>query len=689
MATGRRIIFLLFGVAAATLLLLLIGYNANARVVTIPAARVQSASGLGSYQLAPSAIFTDVFDTAASNNTQIQASDIGAGKISCSSPIAATNLTFYRGDISPPSSDIDWYKFTASAQFFYTITVKIQVASDLNISMRLRDPNNNEPFGQQTSQNHLVTFYALSGGVYSFQLNTIGGITDTENKPYEISLCSSESAATPTPSPTSTSTAVAGSNPDAYEPNDTIAEAAAQVIGPRTIPSFIAVGARLDNLSFTPYADRPTDTDDWFEFYGREGSIYQITTLNVQPGVETVVSVYKPVADVNAPTLVLVTPMSGSSNPNNRFQSGQRGSQVTFKVPSSSNGSNNGMYWVRIQNIDPSFRVPGQTYTLQVQETLVATATPGPSPTTTSLPPTVTPYPGLPDKFEYNGRFEDAALLAPNVKYDALNFVPFQPPSQNTFDNDFYRLSVKQGIFYTCQTLDLAPGVDTNLIIYNQDRVGIGGNDDISVQERSLGNFSSRLSWLASYTGNVFILVGEVNPPRANEAGGHTYSMRCDIGLPATATPSAQSSVVAATAPPAVPQAPEPSMTPFPTPRTAQNLPVRPVSSINATATPQPTATPRIIQLTVQVFNDVNRNGLLDTGEGISGASVRVSDEASGIPLAQSQTDADGRVSISISNPGAVRLSVPLFGYSLLVNETELTVRIAIITAINMPVRIP
>lgn len=683
----RKIILLLWTSIAATALLIAAGLLSTAPTASAADARALPAADLGSYALAPSQIYTDVFDLASPNNTQIQASDIGAGVISCGTPLAYNNLTFYRGDVIPPAADIDWYKFTASAQFVYTITAKVQTVSDLNISMRLRDANNNEIY-VQTKQDHTVSFYVLTGGVYSFQLNTTSGITDTEHKPYQISLCSSSTAVTPTPSPTSSPTPVPGSDPDAFEPNDTVAEAAVPN-GPRTIPSFIAVGARHDNLSFTPYTGRSVDTDDWFQFYGREGSLYQVTTLNVQPGVETILTVYKPIPDVNNPVYDHVAPSTGSSNPNNRFEPGQRGSQVVFRVPTSGNGSNNGMYWIRVQNIDQSPRISGQTYSLQVQEILQATPTPGPSPTITPFPPTLTPYPGSPDRFEYNGRFEDASLLAPNVKYDNLNFVPFQPPSQTTADNDFYRLPVKQGIYYTCQTLDLAPGVDTNLIVYNQDQVGIGGNDDISASERAKGNFASRLTWLASYTGHAYLLVGEVNPPRANEAGNYTYSIRCDIGLPATATPTVGPAPVFVPTQPPIPQAPEETMTPFPTPRTAQNLPVRPVSIIDAPPTPQPTATPRIVRLSAQVFNDLNRNDLMDLGEGVAGVSVRVSDEQNGTPLAQSLTDADGRVSITVNNPGAVRLSIPLFGYSLLVNEEELLVRVAIISSINLPARIP
>ena len=446
------------------------------------------------------------------------------------------------------------------------------------------------------------------------------------------------------------------------------------------------MGQRIDNLNFSPYTGRTSKTTSWFEFYGRSGSIYQATTLNVQPGVETVISVYHPVANIITPNLALVTPLAGYTNPNNRYVAGTRGSQISFQVP---NGAD-GLYWIQVTNIDPSPRLSNMTYSLQVQEVLQA-PTPGPSPTITPPPPTPTPFPGQPDRFEYNGDFDHASLIAPNVQYDNLNFVPYQPLSNNDTDNDFYKLPVKQGIYYTCQTLNLAPGVDTNIIIYNQDRVGIGGNDDISPEERAKGNFASRFSWLTSYTGYAYILVGEVNPPRANEAGGHTYSFRCDIGLPATPTPSITSTLPVVGTPfvPPTPLPPEPTMTPYPTPRTAQNLPVREISNATATPAAQPAATPRVVALNVQIFNDVNRNGLLDPGEGISGVSVRVIDEQTGTPLGQSLTDVDGRVNFSVTNPGPVRLSVPLFGYSLLVTDTALTVRIAVATDVTLPARIP
>ena len=146
---------------------------------------------------------------------------------------------------------------------------------------------------------------------------------------------------------------------------------------------------------------------------------------------------------------------------------------------------------------------------------------------------------------------------------------------------------------------------------------------------------------------------------------------------------------------PATPEPPEPTLTPFPTPRTAQNLPVRklvdgqiPGRGANA-PTIVPTATPRPVALDMQIFNDNNRNGLLDPGEGINGTSIRILDEASGTPLGQTATDGEGRARFTIFNEGPVRVSVPMFGYSTLINEPQATVRIALIPSEQLPARIP
>jgi hypothetical protein len=109
---------------------------------------------------------------------------------------------------------------------------------------------------------------------------------------------------------------------------------------------------------------------------------------------------------------------------------------------------------------------------------------PGPPPRR----PVVTPIPGA-DRYEPNFNFDGATLFALGVKYTNLNFAPWAGSDPNSPDNDFYKVYVKPGLLVTCETLELAPGVDTNLILYDNNTNGIGGSEDI---DRAAGNFASR-----------------------------------------------------------------------------------------------------------------------------------------------------------------------------------------------------
>ena len=201
------------------------------------------------------------------------------------------------------------------------------------------------------------------------------------------------------------------------------------------------------------------------------------------------------------------------------------------------------------------------------------------------------------------------------------------------------------------------------------------------------------MSWLSGYTGYAYILVGQVILPRANEAAGRTYALQCTIGLPNTPTPIASATPLFTPTPlvPPTPIPPEATLTPFPTPRLAQNLPVRELPPIggNLIATPTPAPTPMPISLDVQVFTDQNKNGLLDRSEGIANVSVRILDENTQTPLGQAFTDGEGRVRFAITNDGPIRLSVPLFGYSTVVTEPNTIVRIGLVPQLQVPDRIP
>jgi len=114
-----------------------------------------------------------------------------------------------------------------------------------------------------------------------------------------------------------------------------------------------------------------------------------------------------------------------------------------------------------------------------------------------------------------------------------------------------------------------------------------------------------------------------------------------------------------------------------------QRFEARPTPSL-----PTPPPTPRLLLIDIHVFNDFNRNNLLDAGEGIARASARLSDERTGTPLAQGFTDADGRVRFSLNSDGQVRVSVPSFNFSTVVTDS-VTLRIAIEPRVASPARIP
>ena len=605
------------------------------------------------------------------------------------------------------------YNFSVIANVAYTLSVDVtagqSLVQPLVFTLQIYDAAGSLINGSQTGSSITFPFFAAATGTYRIYLAAQNFPNQTPpDQTYQVNLCSSPTNLTATPQPGATATPTLtpfGVGPDAFENNDTPALVLQR---PGGIASYINIGSQIANANFYPndVANRPVtatgpDGDvDWYFFYARRfsgftgsdgrtgtGGTYRIATV-VQPGVDTYMALYR---DVNCSQVsgVLEGAVGGAVprafGSNDDVSVLNRGSQIDF------NSDEDCVYWVHVLNKDPAPRGAGQTYNISIVEFL---ATPGP--TTSPVPSTVpSPYPQGIDSFEYNGDFDHATLIAAGVKYSNLNFVPYQPPSPDTIDNDFFRMPVKQGIYYTCDTLDLAPGVDTNMIVFNQDRAGIAGNDDISEEDRMAGRFNSRVTWLAGYTGIAYIVLGEVAPPRPNEAAARTYALQCVIGLPATPTPIGGIPTPTATGTPYIsptPEPPDPTMTPFPTPRTAQNLPVRKVDTLPGNVQPPtlaPTATPRPITLDVQVFNDNNQNGGLDPGEGISGASVRIIDESSATPLGQTTTDADGRARFTIFNDGPVRVLVPLFGYSTLITGTEATVRIALMPTEKLPVRMP
>ena len=295
--------------------------------------------------------------------------------------------------------------------------------------------------------------------------------------------------------------------------------------------------------------------------------------------------------------------------------------------------------------------------------------------------PTDTPVPGL-DAFEPNYDFDHAAGIGLNVKYTNINFVPLPGQSVN---NDFFKVRVKTGMLVTCETLDLSAGTDTNMILYDDNRQGLAGNDDV---DRTRGELRSRVTVSINYDGFLYILVGQGYAVPNSQAAQYTYSLQCTVGAgQVTATPTPPPG--ATTAPPAPVSTPTP---PIPTePPPSATSPATPMPPISVRALPTPTPTGPVQQMVtadLQVYYDANDNGVADPGEGVVGLPARVYDATTGALLAQGFTNDTGHAVFSVPAAGSVRVVVPYLGFEAIVPPSGATIPV-LISPRELPEQIP
>lgn len=317
------------------------------------------------------------------------------------------------------------------------------------------------------------------------------------------------------------------------------------------------------------------------------------------------------------------------------------------------------------------------TYSLILgASTPTPTATPTPTPTPTTPGPTATPRTDY-DDYEPNYDFDHAVTIAPGLTYD-LNFVPWGGAS---IDNDYFKLWVKPGLVFTCETLDLAAGVDTNMIIYNGNRNAIGGNDD-----RELGDYSSRLSYYSTYEGYLYVEIGHGGRLSMPDVTESDYSLECTMSVPGpvgTVTPAPDKDDTPVAPTPRPTATPTPPSSPIATPTDSGSggntveLTIRPLTT-PAAATPTPTPG-GFRTFGVLVYYDGNQDGQPGAGEGIPGFFVRVLSTEDGTELARGYTDEQGRISFNVSTVGPVRALVPLLGLDRYVDAAtpEVVVRIS------------
>ncbi len=418
---------------------------------------------------------------------------------------------------------------------------------------------------------------------------------------------------------------------DAFEPNNTIETAYSTAPG----------AAALINVTLWPTGDV-----DFFSFVGKAGLAYQVLTSHLSAGLDTVLTVYDT--------------QGNEISTNDDYEPDNRASRVTFSA------SVNGFYFAKIVNINPGDPA-NLTYRFQVVQ-VQGTATPTAFPTGTRVPGA--------DICEYNGDFDQACLIGVGQPFD-MNFVPLFEEGP---DNDFYRLWIKAGLYYTCQTFDLSSVNDTNMIVYDQNRNGLAGNDD-----KAPGDLGSLVSVPATYTGWLFILVGPYAPPEYALSYLYTYSIRCDETVPTpTPTPTIYIPPPSGGGPspptptpivfPTFPPSPTPFtfLTPQPTPRPV--IQVIPLPTNTPVSVIQPT-----INLDLTVYYDRNGNFTPELTEGVEDVAVTIYDNATGELLAFGYTNEMGAIRFgTLAVSGPVRISIPFLQFTVVVTgDSTIFIRIA------------
>ncbi|MFN3762584.1 MAG: hypothetical protein ACK4WK_05200 [Anaerolineae bacterium] len=341
-----------------------------------------------------------------------------------------------------------------------------------------------------------------------------------------------------------------------------------------------------------------------------------------------------------------------------------------------------GPYYFKVLQI--SNYCSGGTYHLEASASApTSTPTPTPTPTGTATPPPPTPLAGA-DRFEPNFDFDHATTIATGITYDNLNFVPWGGATE---DNDFYKLWVKPGLLYTCETLNLAPGLDTNIIIYDHNRNGLAGNDDVAP-----GDYRSRISYLSTYEGWLYVLVGHGGRFPYSEVQNSTYSLRCTVEVPGLPTPPPTATPRPPTATP-VPQDWTPTPTveitftsppPTATPSMGAELSVRLIST-PAPPSPEATPAPRFVPLDILVYYDANNDRSPGAGEGVAGLRILAYDTLTGEQVAEGVTDDMGRLRFTAAVRGAVRIFVPYLGVGRVVEGEGASVYIRIAAPTGSP----
>lgn len=447
-----------------------------------------------------------------------------------------------------------------------------------------------------------------------------------------INITDNDTGATPTPQIFA----------DALEPNNSFNEATETA----------ADAAPLCDLTFYPPGDQ-----DYFRWWGKAGITYIVSTSDLDAGLDTVLDVY----NTNQNLI----------SSNDDIAPGLFQSEVEFTA------NVDGYYYARVTNKSPVDPV-NKLYCFEIDSTVANTPTPPAG------------FPSNADACEFNSTVETACLMVVGETKSNMNFVPTLGSERDT---DIFKMWMKPGIFYTCETIIPAgSAADTNMIFWDSNGNPFNpwlGNDD-----KGGLDFGSEVSYLSTYTGWLFIVVGPVNEPPLDEADLHKYDLTCTaLESTPTPTPSPTSSFTGgggtgSSFSTATPQSTVAFPTAFPTPTPidfSQFFTPTPAPPPVVQFQPLPTSTPvggstQEATINVTLYYDSNNNFLPELTEGIVNAAVALYDNGTGELISFGHTNETGVARFTAVNAaGAVRVVVPFLNYSQVVlgDNAEILVRVA------------
>jgi Calx-beta domain len=534
-----------------------------------------------------------------------------------------------------------------------TINVNISTAATELITVSYATANGTAVSGSSSdyiATNGTITFATGESAAKAINI-TINDDTAVENtESFLLQLSNAVSATLGTPSASLINISDNDGNPtatpifaDPLEPNNNFAEAS----------EAIADAADLCNLTFYPPGDQ-----DYFRWWGKAGITYIASTSNLDPALDTVLDVY----DSNQSLIAS----------NDDIAPGIFRSEVSFTA------NVDGYYYARATNKSPTDPI-SKLYCFGVDSSVSDTPTPPPG------------FPADADVCEFNSTIETACLMVTGETKSNMNFVPTVGSARDT---DIYKMWIKPGIYYTCETIIPAgSAADTNMIFWDSNGNPFNpwlGNDD---KVPGGLDFGSEVSYLATYTGWLFIVIGPVNEPPLAEAAQHEYDITC-TAVESTPTPTPSPTTVftggtgggfSATATP-LPTVEFP--TPFPTPTPidfSQFFTPTPAPPPVVQFQPLPTSTPsgagaQAATINVTLYYDSNNNFLPELTEGIMNAAVALYDNGTGQLISFGQTNETGVARFTAVNAtGAIRVVVPFLNYSQVVlgESAEILVRVA------------